>query len=198
MVKEMPALTTDRETEGAVDSKPDQINTSEQPVTNAKIVVKPLREKKEIQQPGAVRILESRDKKIPVGTAPAEEPEFAGNGAEDRNVDEIYRERLAAGARWMVGENKDLYTVQLMVLASTEAEQHLKEMLDSQDYRSVAEELFILRRLGSPPTVKLFYGEYETFGAARKARNTLPLFLREYQPFAVAVIDAVEGIGTVP
>ncbi len=165
------------------------------PAVKAKIVVKPLREKKELQQPGKVTILENRNKKLPL-TAETDEtpvPALPPPAVTEPTADEIYRERLAAGARWLIGQHDETYTVQLMVLASDQAEAHLIQMLDSEDYRSVADKLYILRRLGTLPTVKLFYGEYKNLAAARKARNTLPLFLRDKQPFAVAISDAVEG-----
>jgi len=170
-----------------------QENKTEKLTGQSKIVVKPLRQKKEPQQPGEVTILEGSNKKIRVSDEKIDLSVKPDRAVRDMDADEIYQERLAAGTRWLDENNKDAYTVQLMVLASAQAEENLKQMLESEDYRAVAANLFILRQLGTPPTVKLFYGEYATLGAARKARNTLPVFLRVHQPFAVPVSDAVAG-----
>jgi hypothetical protein len=171
--------------------------------TKATIVVKPLRQKKDPRQPGEVTILENSNKKRSVPVEKKALPEEVETDLRDipavdidnkrLAVEDIYKERLAAGAKWFIDGKADTYTVQLMVLESGQAEENLKQILDSDNYRSVADKLFILRPVGTLPTVKLFFGEYTTLAAARKARNTLPVFLREYQPFAVSVSDAVEG-----
>ncbi len=108
----------------------------------------------------------------------------------------LYQERLAAGARWLVGGGSGRYTVQLMVLTSDQAEDNLKQVLADKDYRAIADDLFVLRRLGSPPTVMLYYGEYRTLDAAQRARNTLPVFLRKHDPYPISVNAAVEKTRT--
>jgi len=108
------------------------------------------------------------------------------------SAEEIFVERIAAGARWLVGGSDDKYTVQLMVLTSEKAEENLKKMLISEEYQSVAEQLYILRRVGALSTVMVFYGEYPTLAAARNARNNLPVFLRKHHPYAISVHGAVE------
>jgi type II secretory pathway predicted ATPase ExeA len=112
--------------------------------------------------------------------------------------DSLYKERLAAGARWLVGGGSGRFTVQLMVLTSDQAEENLQQMLEDKDYRSVADNLFVLRRLGDPPTVMLYFGEYRTLAAAQKARNTLPVFLRKHDPYPIAVNAAVEKTRMLP
>jgi type II secretory pathway predicted ATPase ExeA len=110
----------------------------------------------------------------------------------------LYKERLAAGARWLVGGGSGRFTVQLMVLTSEQAEENLQQMLEDNEYRSVADDLFVLRRLGDPPTVMLYFGEYRTFAAAQQARNTLPVFLRKHDPYPIAVNAAVEKTRMLP
>lgn len=108
------------------------------------------------------------------------------------DVDKLYRQRIGATAKWLVGAKNDSFTVQLMVLTSDQAEANLKRMLALPEYQGVSEELFILRRILPQPTVLVFYGEYATMNEARNARNTLPLFLRKHHPYAISVKGAVE------
>jgi len=108
----------------------------------------------------------------------------------DKYVEQIYKKRLAAGARWLVGGGGK-YTVQLMVLTSDKAEENLKNMLKEKNYLVASDQFFILRRVGTVPTVMVFYGEYPTLAAARNARNNLPVFLRKHHPYAISVKGAV-------
>lgn len=108
----------------------------------------------------------------------------------DKYVEQIYKKRLAAGARWLVGGGGK-YTVQLMVLTSDEAEENLKNILKEKNYLVASDQFFILRRVGTIPTVMVFYGEYPTLAAARNARNNLPVFLRKHHPYAISVKGAV-------
>ncbi|BDD88072.1 ExeA family protein [Desulfofustis limnaeus] len=112
--------------------------------------------------------------------------------------DSLYQERLAAGARWLVGGGSGRFTVQVMVLTSDHAEDNLKQMLADRDYRAVADSLYVLRKLGDPPTVTLYFGEYRTLAAAQQARNTLPSFLRRHDPYPIAVNAAVEKATGLP
>jgi septal ring-binding cell division protein DamX len=112
--------------------------------------------------------------------------------------DSLYQERLAAGARWLVGGGSGRFTVQVMVLTSDHAEDNLKQMLADRDYRAVADNLYVLRKLGDPPTVTLYFGEYRTLTAAQQARNTLPSFLRRHDPYPIAVNAAVEKATGLP
>lgn len=129
-------------------------------------------------------------------TVPAVETASPGPATPTR--DSLYKERLAAGARWLVGGGSGRFTVQLMVLTSEQAEENLQQMLEDKEYRSVADNLFVLRRLGDPPTVMLYFGEYRTFAAAQQARNTLPVFLRKHDPYPIAVNAAVEKTRMLP
>ncbi|NNK93497.1 MAG: hypothetical protein HKP41_04010, partial [Desulfobacterales bacterium] len=113
----------------------------------------------------------------------------------DKYVEQIYKKRLAAGARWLVGGGGK-YTVQLMVLTSDEAEENLKNMLKEKNYLVASDQFFILRRVGTIPTVMVFYGEYPTLAAARNARNNLPVFLRKHHPYAISVKGAVAKTNT--
>lgn len=117
-------------------------------------------------------------------------------GVSSRGVESLYRARLAAGARWLVGDAADKFTLQLMVLTAEQAEDNLKDMLRSKDYRDIADQLYILRSVGNITTIMVFYGEYPTLASARSARNSLPIYLRKHNPYAIAVQGAVEKATT--
>ena len=102
-----------------------------------------------------------------------------------------YAQRLAAGSRWLVGGSRDKFTVQLMVLDSEDAQQNVRYMLAEEDYRQVLEQLYILRKVGQPQTVMLYWGEFDSPAEARAARSQLPNFLSRLEPFEIPVKDAV-------
>ncbi|MBT8329239.1 MAG: hypothetical protein KJN87_05995, partial [Desulfofustis sp.] len=102
-----------------------------------------------------------------------------------------YAQRLAAGSRWLVGGSREKYTVQLMVLSSDDAQQNVRYMLSEESYQPVMDKLYILKKLGQPQTVMLYWGEFDTPAEAREARNQLPSFLSRLEPFEIPVKDAV-------
>ena len=102
-----------------------------------------------------------------------------------------YAQRLAAGSRWLVGGSRDKFTVQLMVLNSEDAQQNVRYMLAEEDYRQVLDQLYILRKVGQPQTVMLYWGEFDSPAEARAARSRLPNFLSRLEPFEIPVKDAV-------
>jgi type II secretory pathway predicted ATPase ExeA len=108
------------------------------------------------------------------------------------DVSSFYAERIAAGARWLVGAGRDKYTVQLMVLRSDEAEDNLKALLTASNYQDFRQRLYILRRAGLPQTVMLFFGEFDTQAQADQARNELPESLITLNPYAISIKEAVE------
>ena len=140
------------------------------------------------QPPEPVKILKEGTKRKPEELPTLAVAGLAQAGEDDSTV--LFRERLAAGARWLVGAGEK-YTVQLMVLTSENAEQNLVNMLKKKEYRDIADQLYVLRRIGAISTVMVFYGEYPTLTAARNARNNLPVFLRKHHPYAISVHGAV-------
>jgi type II secretory pathway predicted ATPase ExeA/septal ring-binding cell division protein DamX len=107
-------------------------------------------------------------------------------------VEKVFTGRVAASAKWVIGEKNDHFTIQLMVLGAEGAEKKLKKMLAQNQYQEVANRLFILRRAASPPIVLVFYGEYPTMNDARKAQKALPSFLLKNNPYAISVRGAVK------
>ncbi len=126
----------------------------------------------------------------PESAAPAKP--VVSEGEKAQKVDRIFNERTAAAARWLVGRQNNQYTIQLMVLASDGAEDHLKKILAEKQYQDLADNLFILRKAASNSNILVFYGEYNTMTEARKARNNLPQFLLKHDPYAISIRGAVE------
>lgn len=121
--------------------------------------------------------------------------EVSFNSLQKESVDRLFNKRVAATAVWPINMDSGLYTVQLMVLSSERAEENVKKILMRQEYQDISDQLFILRALGPPPSVSVFYGEYTSKVSARIGRNNLPIFLRKHDPYITSVKDAVEKAG---
>ena len=106
-------------------------------------------------------------------------------------AEKLFTNRVAASAKWLVGVKKDRFTIQLLVLASSGAENSIKKMLVQQQYQDIGGHLYILRKPGVPPMVLMFYGEYQTMAEAKNAQKSLPPFLLKNRPYPVSVKTAV-------
>jgi type II secretory pathway predicted ATPase ExeA/septal ring-binding cell division protein DamX len=109
-------------------------------------------------------------------------------------VEKLYRERLLAGTAWEKREKENMYTVQLMALASRDAEKNLKKMLAQVDYRQEAGNFFIFKQATTPGHIYVFYGEYPSIERARLVKNSLPQFLRDQKPYALSIKSAMAKI----
>lgn len=127
------------------------------------------------------------------GAVPGGQPP-AANGTEQRDGDKLFRERLAASASWLTGIHKEKFTVQLMMLASDQAQASVAATLALEEYAPVVDRLYILRKKTTPPTIFVFYGLYDSMEAAREARNNMPVFLRKHHPYPLAVVDALKKL----
>jgi type II secretory pathway predicted ATPase ExeA len=103
----------------------------------------------------------------------------------------IFRERLGAGASWVAGMYKGAYTIQLMMLSAPNAQATLAATLASDSYAPVRDQLYILNKRTTPPTLFVFYGVYDSLDAAREARNGMPAFLRKHQPYPLSITEAM-------
>jgi type II secretory pathway predicted ATPase ExeA/septal ring-binding cell division protein DamX len=110
----------------------------------------------------------------------------------NRNGEQLYQERLRASAKWLAGAYHNVYTVQLMMLASEQAAPNIKKMLVDDEYFAIKNNLYILLKKTSPPTLFVFYGTYDSMEQARQARNNMPLFLRKHHPYALSINDALK------
>lgn len=123
--------------------------------------------------------------------SPAPSAPLTRSTAKSQNPRVHYAERLAAGSRWLVGGGSGKYTVQLMVLHSDLAEKNIGEMLNEAGYQPIKNQTYILRKAGQTQTVTLYFGEFDSQEEARQAQKQLPQFLKDLNPYAVSVNDAV-------
>ena len=110
------------------------------------------------------------------------------------SVDQLFQKRLAAGSAWLTGAKDNLFTIQIMILTSKNAEMNFKKMLAQPNYRQEAGNFFVFRKT-TAPEVLVFYGVYKTNEMARLAQNALPEFLREHQPYPISIKGAVAKAG---
>lgn len=113
----------------------------------------------------------------------------------DISAEELYKSRAAATVKWLDKRDSDFYTMQLMALTSEKSKAHLLEFLNKDEYRTVADSFYILRKKQSPPTLYVFYGEYVSKDAASQAREKLPEFLKNHKPYLVSVDGAMKKAG---
>lgn len=109
-------------------------------------------------------------------------------------ADKLYNERLLAGAGWERIKKEDMYTVQLMALASTTAKENLKKMLAQENYRQEAGNFYIFEKSATTKNIYVFYGEYRNVETARLVQKSLPKFLRDHQPYALSIAGAIAKI----
>jgi septal ring-binding cell division protein DamX len=110
-----------------------------------------------------------------------------------RDGDALFNERIKASSTWLGWAYRGGYTIQLMVLVSENAEDNLKKILVDDKYYAIRNQLYILRKT-SPKTIFVFYGKYPDMDKARQGRNNMPSFLREIQPYALSIQDAMKKI----
>jgi type II secretory pathway predicted ATPase ExeA/septal ring-binding cell division protein DamX len=109
-------------------------------------------------------------------------------------ADKLYNERLLAGAGWERKKQENMYTVQLMALASTTAKENLKKMLAQENYRQEAGNFYILEKSATTKNIFVFYGEYRNVETARLVQKSLPKFLRDHQPYALSIKGAIAKV----
>ncbi|XOF33693.1 MAG: AAA family ATPase [Candidatus Electrothrix sp. YB6] len=137
---------------------------------------------------------------VPPVQIPADIIRIEGNAVEpvnpDRPVapdpDRLFRRLLNAGKQWQAAAQTKKYTIQLLVLAAEDAAAKIKEMLVRDEYLEYSDRLYLLRRETVPPTLFLCYGMYGSMQEARRARNTMPLFLRKHHPYALSVAGVLK------
>lgn len=164
-------------------------------------------EKTPIEQPTVVIVGPERKKRAPgapaeVETAPSSEKAVSPPPALEKKPEKIivkgrdgellFRERRRASAGWLAEAFRGGYTIQLMMLTSNQAEENLKRMLVQDQYYAIRDNLYILRKKTTPPTLFVYYGIYESMDHARQERNTMPVFLRKHHPYALSISDALK------
>jgi MSHA biogenesis protein MshM len=107
---------------------------------------------------------------------------------------QLFRERLVASASWLAGIHKGDYTIAVMMVAADNAQESVGDMLAQDDYYSILDQLYVLRKNTTPPTIFVFHGMYDSMEAARVARNDMPVFLRKHHPYPLAVGEALKQL----
>lgn len=150
------------------------------------VIVEPDRRKKAVSvEPIPVK---KKEKVVPVEPVPVKK-----TGSSSRDADFLFNERVKASSGWLAWAYRGGYTIQLMVLASEDAEDNLKKILVDDKYYAIKDQLYILRKI-SPQTIFVFYGNYPSMEKARQARNNMPPFLKDIQPYALSIQDAMHKI----
>ncbi|WP_163339940.1 AAA family ATPase [Desulfopila sp. IMCC35008] len=108
--------------------------------------------------------------------------------------DTLLENRMEAGFPWLAGRRDGSYTMQLMMLSSDEAEAKIKGILSQREYKRASDNFYIFRKNSSPPVYFVFYGEYGNVTEARKARNEIPVFLRNHRPYVLSVPSAMRKV----
>ena len=106
----------------------------------------------------------------------------------------ILAERLAAGKAWLDGKRDDRYTMQLMMLTSQYSEEKIKNILSRREYAQASDNFYVFKKDSSPPAYFVFYGEYKDMAAAKNARNSIPVFLRNHRPYVLSVPGALSKV----
>lgn len=104
----------------------------------------------------------------------------------------ILEKRKRATSSWSSRALRDRYTIQILMLKSRTAEKELSQILDSDVYRNVQDNLYILKKNSRPMQIFLYYGAYMTAREAREARDELPATLKKYTPFPLSIAAAVK------
>lgn len=118
----------------------------------------------------------------------------AGPGSAKMDGETLFRERLVASVSWLAGLHKGGYTIQLMMLTSDQAQASIAGTLVEDEYYAVRDQVYILRKKTTPPTIFVFYGMYDSLAAAREARNNMPIFLRKHHPYPLSVGEALKKL----
>jgi type II secretory pathway predicted ATPase ExeA len=103
----------------------------------------------------------------------------------------LYQELHLAGSRLRTSINANKYTLQLLMLSSSDASAKIKEMIVRDEYLDHKAELRILRKQTLPTALFMFYGLYDSEAEAQRALNALPLFLRKHHPYILPVREAL-------
>lgn len=195
--KEVP-VKEEREAKGPTEISEKAV-VAKRPIVQAEAVTEntevPAPAQIEKEQPVPVVTPEDRARKrIPgdtKGTVEQATSQPVAGVAASRNGEELFQERLRASASWLAGAYRNEYTIQLMMLASGQAAANVRKLLVQDEYYAVKDELHILRKKTTPPTLFVFYGTYASMEAARQVRNQMPVFLRKHHPYALSIADAL-------
>ena len=175
------------EASSSPDSQPEQ---QEIVPEKEEVIITPGQRKKKVII-SKLTVEETKEKKVEVEDAQPEPTPLREKKANVRDGDALFNERVKATSTWLAWAYRGGYTIQLMVLASENAEENLKKILADEKFYEIRENLYVLKKR-SRKTFYLFNGNYPDMGEARKARNAMPPFLKEIHPYALSIQDALK------
>lgn len=105
----------------------------------------------------------------------------------------LYSQRVAAGEALFSGKMKESHTIQVMALTGEQAEKNVRELFSRQEYQEVADKLYILESENSS-TLYVFYGAFNDRFSANQAREQLPPFLGNNEPYVISILEAQNKI----
>jgi septal ring-binding cell division protein DamX len=133
---------------------------------------------------------EVRAEEVPQAVAPTvSAPEPVSEPRPDPGM--LYQQLHYAGSRLRTSVNAEKYTLQLLMLSSSDAAAQVKEMIVRDEYLDHKNQLRILRKQSLPTALFVFYGLYNTEEEAKQALESLPLFLRKHHPYVLPVKEAL-------
>jgi septal ring-binding cell division protein DamX len=177
--------------ENEVDKKSPEISASPEKIIGETEHVVLLRATQDIKKMPAIS---SEAKGLIIKAQPQSKVHKAMASSTLSTADKLYNERLLAGAGWERNKREDMYTVQLMALASTTAKENLKKMLAQENYRQEAGNFYIFEKSATTKNIFVFYGEYRNVETARLVQQSLPKFLRDHQPYALSIKGAIAKV----
>ena len=80
------------------------------------------------------------------------------------------------------------------MLVSNQAQASIANTLIQDEFYPIRDQLYILRKKTTPPSIFVFYGLYDSLESARVARNDMPVFLRKHHPYPLAISDALKKL----
>ena len=115
-----------------------------------------------------------------------------GSQTQNHNdADQLYQEMLMAGSRFRNRLYANKYTVNVLSLYVDNAVEQVKSLIVQEDYLAQRQNFYILRKQTRPTALFVFYGIYDTLEQALEASNTLPTFLRRYNPYPLSISNAL-------
>ncbi|HER62529.1 MAG TPA: hypothetical protein ENO11_00940, partial [Desulfobacteraceae bacterium] len=109
------------------------------------ITIQPVEQQEKLPENRAIVLEPDRKKKAVQAEQPVPETKKERKEPPARDADALFNERLKASSGWLAWAYRGGYTVQLMVLASEDAEENLKKILVDDRYYEIKDQLYILR-----------------------------------------------------
>ncbi len=105
----------------------------------------------------------------------------------------LYEQRVAAGKAWFSRKMEGAQTIQVMALTGESAEKNLRELFSRQQYKEIADNLYILESKNSS-TFFVYYGAFPDRESANRIKEQFPPFLGKNEPYVISILEAKSKI----